>query len=73
MIATAGLGEKNARIYDADSGSEIYRLDVMEDRVTSVVFSPDGKKIVTTGLKGNSTRIWDLEALLRPQPAVSDF
>jgi WD40 repeat protein len=65
---------KNARIYDVDLGMELQRWGG-ENGVSSIVFSPDGKKIMTKD-RASVIRIWDVEALLRPNrvpPAIMDF
>jgi WD40 repeat protein len=72
-------GKDQARIYDVESGVELGRWEVDVDgmpNVDSVIFSPDGKKIMTVPFAAKSIRIWDVEALLRPnreRPAIMDF
>ena len=48
-----------ARIWDVESGRELQKLEGHTGSITSAVFSPDGKKIVTTNSKDNISRIWD--------------
>ena len=74
-IGTAGC-DGVVRIVDAESGEELHKLEGHTGSVTSIVFSPDGKRVVTGGgnspvsmLDGkkvviggdNSIRIWTLE------------
>jgi WD40 repeat protein len=56
-IVTAGQ-DATARIWNAESGAELAKLEGHEDWVWSAVFSPDGGRIVTAS--GDATaRIWD--------------
>ena len=66
-IVLAYMEDRNALIYDADSGKELQRFG--NGCATSVIFSPDGKKILARGL--NALHIWNVETLLRP--AISNF
>merc|ERR1712196_264785 len=50
-------GEKTIRIWDAESGQELLKLEDHSDSVSSVSFSPDGRRIVSGG--DNTIRIWD--------------
>lgn len=49
---------KTVQVWDLESGREIYKL-TMDGRITSVVFSPDGKWIASTD--NASIRIWNPE------------
>jgi len=57
-VVTTGLMNKVARIWDADSGRELRKLEHTE-YVLFANFSPDGKKIVT---KDTTVRIWDADS-----------
>jgi len=59
-IVTASYDE-TARIWDAESGKELQKLEGHTDRVNSATFSPDGKKIVTASYN-ETARIWDAES-----------
>jgi len=50
-----------ARIWDVESGKELYKLTGHMDEVHSAAFSPDGKKVVTAS-KDGTARIWDTES-----------
>ena len=52
--------EAAAIVYDAESGKVLETLQGNDYRVSSAVFSPDGKKIVTTS--NEFVRIWDAES-----------
>lgn len=58
---TGGLQEPTAGltvVWSAESGEELARLRSHEDGVSSVLFTPDGKRIVTAGFDGTLI-IWD--------------
>ena len=46
------------KVWSADSGTLLYRLDAHTSRVTSVAASPDGLRIVT-GSQDTTAKIWD--------------
>jgi WD40 repeat protein len=80
-VATGGT-DKTARVWDAESGTELGKVE-LPNWIISVVFSPDGKKLATIYssssifLGGSTTiRIWNLELMLKQmpnRPAVMDF
>ena len=68
-IATKGALDETAQkfddsivqIWNAESDHFLCKLEGHKKRVRGIVFSPDGKKIVTTSEDG-TTRIWDAES-----------
>ncbi|WP_326721302.1 CHAT domain-containing protein [Streptomyces sp. NBC_00243] len=57
-IATAS-GDYSARVWDADTGSELLKL-THEATVRAVAFSPDGRRIATAS-EDHSARVWDVD------------
>ena len=53
LIATAS-NDHTARIWDADSGSELAVLVVHEDTVEDIAWSPDGRWIATASRDGTA-------------------
>ena len=51
-------GTAQVRIWDAESGAELGVLRGHESGVTSVAFSPDGRRIVS-GVTTRPPQIWD--------------
>ena len=54
-------GDRTIRIWDAESGQELLKLEGHSSSVYSVSFSPDGRRIVS-GSYDNTIRIWDAES-----------
>jgi len=61
-IVTISMGDNTARIWDADSGKELQRLEGDAYQLLAVGFSPDGKRLVTSQ-NGTTARIWDISAI----------
>ena len=59
-IVTAGE-DGTARIWDAESGKELHKLEGHTGYVRSVAISPDGKSIVTTS-NDETVKVWDVES-----------
>ncbi len=58
-IATAGC-QKEVKIWDAQTGSLLFRLRGHTDYPCSVAFSPDGQKLVSAGGNDKLVVVWDL-------------
>lgn len=75
LIASAGGVNSNParppnphkiRIWDAYTGKELYHLQGHNSNVTSLDFSPDGKRLIS-GLNNSTALIWDLTGKPRPR------
>jgi WD40 repeat protein len=53
--------DKTARIWDAETGKELKKIEEQTNWILSVAFSPDGKKIVTPS-NDFTARIWDVDS-----------
>ena len=64
----SGSYDRTIRIWDAESGQELSKLEGHTAVVLSVSFSPDGRRIVS-GSDDKTIRIWDAESgqELRPK------
>src|SRR6202011_4455117 len=69
-LLTAG-GDRSLRIWDAESGRELFCLRGHSGRVSSAAFSPDGRRIVSSASYGywsgvfrmaaREMKLWDAE------------
>ena len=50
--------DKTAKVWDANTGQELFTLIGHGDTVFSVAYSPDGYRIVT-GSKDKTAKVWD--------------
>ena len=57
-VVTASA-DKTARLWNAETGTEIAVLKAHEGTVWSVAFSPDGKRVVTASAD-ETARLWDV-------------
>ena len=69
LIAIAGCGggsspEQKAAVKKSVEGQETLTLKGHSDVVTSVSFSPDGKRIVSGGFD-NTLKVWDARRLAK--------
>ena len=62
-IVTISQGDNTARIWDANSGKELQKLEGDARQLLSVGFSPDETKIiVTTGFHNTFFQMWDADS-----------
>lgn len=54
----AGCADSNIRFWSVESGQQIFTLSGHKGRVFSLAFSPDGRRLVSSG-DGGSVRVWD--------------
>jgi eukaryotic-like serine/threonine-protein kinase len=72
-LVVTGCGDRRARIWDAATGQELRVLQGHSHPVDTVVFSPDGTKVLT-GSGGDSTaRLWDASSGALLQTLWNDY
>jgi WD40 repeat protein len=50
------------RVWDAQTGTTICTLEGLTGAIRTVVFSPDGKRVVTAeGSSANTVKVWDAQ------------
>ena len=64
FLATAN--SKDVNVWDLASGAEVFACDGHNGGVTGICFSPDGKRLYSTG-KDATIRIWDAETGVQQQ------
>jgi WD40 repeat protein len=69
-LIAVGNNSGSLTILNSEDAEELWSGKADEYVVTSVVFSPDGQKILTTGM--SSTRVWTLAELI-PTTAIQSF
>ena len=55
-----GSDDKSAKVWDAETGKELFPLKGHSREVTSVAWSPDGRHLLT-GSKDHTARVWDAD------------
>lgn len=50
-----------AKVWDSETGQEVYSIKDYKDGIFSVEFSPDGKRILTGSYNDNTAKLWDAE------------
>ena len=58
----SGSYDNTLKVWDAQTGQEPLTLKGHSDAVTSVSFSPDGKRIVS-GSDDKTVKVWDISSL----------
>ena len=60
-----GSGDTTLKVWDAQTGQETLTLKGHSSGVTSVSFSPDGKRIVSgsSGSNDKTLKVWDISSL----------
>ncbi len=61
LFAVAGCENGEVRVFSASTGNECVRYRGHTAEITSVSFTPDGKRVISCG-KDNALRIWKFES-----------
>jgi eukaryotic-like serine/threonine-protein kinase len=60
LAVGSGFAVGTVRVYDVTTGKAVLMLEGHIGRITSLTFSPDGRRLVTSGLD-KMVRVWELE------------
>jgi WD40 repeat protein len=60
LVLASGGGDHAVRLWEARTGKPLRQLLGHTDRIGSVVFSPDGKTLVSAGTNDHTIRFWDV-------------
>ena len=76
-ILASGSGDNTIKLWDTRSGKEIRTLPASKERITEVVFSPDGATLMSSDFWTHPHALWDVAsgkqlALLPREVHVSD-
>ena len=63
-VATASFEDDSVRLWDAESGGQLVRLDVPD--VVSVAMSPNGRRLLTRQAVDGRARLWDVTKPRQP-------
>jgi WD40 repeat protein len=62
-VLAVETGYGSVRLVDPSSGREYARLEDPNQARATPSFSPDGSRLILTGIEGHAVRVWDLRAL----------
>ena len=60
----AGRGHRDILVWDLNSGSELFRLDIKSPFPSKLMFSPDGRLLAVYGTHGK-IQVWDIDTHFR--------
>ena len=61
-VASYGFGDRKVSLMDSVNGTMLRQFEPINHYVTALEFSPDGKRLLTTGVDG-MLRLWRTESL----------
>merc|ERR1711935_915237 len=61
MRIASGASDKTVRVWNAETGESIFKMEGHEGNVTAVDFSPDGTRIVSASIGDFTVRVWNVE------------
>jgi WD40 repeat protein/DNA-binding SARP family transcriptional activator len=59
-FATRGLG--GTKVYETNTGKELFSLSIPQVYIYRATWSPDGSQLLTAGLDDRTARIWDAQS-----------
>ncbi len=60
QFVVSGNNDRTIRLWDVNTGQEVRRFLGHEHTIPCIVFSPDGRRLLSAGCEDNTVRLWDV-------------